>query len=69
MKLVKISSAILVFAAIVAGGPAAQAVCTKATLKGVYGIVSGGLDGTVHSAASLDQITSNVAGALTGSSS
>jgi hypothetical protein len=68
MKFVKISSALLIFAAIVAGSPAAQAVCTNASLKGVYGILSVGLNNASRPEASIDQIIADGAGHLTGSS-
>ncbi|HEY6338685.1 MAG TPA: hypothetical protein VIW68_09350 [Candidatus Sulfotelmatobacter sp.] len=67
MNFVRVSSVILVCAAIVAGVPAAQATCTNASLIGVYGITSSGINGSLL-AATLDQIKSDGSGNVTGSS-
>jgi hypothetical protein len=58
---------LLVFAVIVAG-PAAHAACSNASVKGVYGITSVGLNGSLQPASSVDQITVDGAGNITGSS-
>ena len=68
MNFLKVSSVILIFAAIVAGGPAALGACTAASLTGVYGISSAGLDSSGQPASSVDQITANGKGSITGSS-
>lgn len=57
-----------VFALVAAGSPAANAACSNASVKGVYGIISTGLNGSLQPAASLDQITADGAGNFTGSS-
>jgi len=68
MNFLKVRSAVLICAAIVAGGPAALATCTDASLTGVYGITSSGLDSSNQPASSVDQITSDGKGSITGSS-
>ena len=68
MNFLKASSITLIFAAIVAGGPAARATCNAASLTGVYGISTVGLDSTGQPASSVDQITANGKGGITGTS-
>lgn len=68
MNFLKVSSVVLIFAVIVAGSPAALAACTAASLDGVYGISSTGLDSSGQPASSVDQITANGKGSITGSS-
>jgi hypothetical protein len=63
----RISIALLVFT-MTAGSPVAFAACSNATIKGVYGITSVGLNGSLLPAASVDQITADGLGNLTGSS-
>ena len=63
----KISIAALLFVTLMATGMA-RAVCTNASIKGVYGITSVGLNGSGQPASSVDQITVDGNGNLTGSS-
>ena len=57
-----------VFVLAAAGSPAANAACSNASVNGVYGIISTGLNGSLQPAASVDQITADGAGNITGSS-
>ena len=68
MNFAKVSVALLVSAITMAGGPAAHAVCSNASVKGVYGVISTGLNGSGQPASSVDQITADGAGNITGSS-
>jgi hypothetical protein len=68
MKVLKFGSFVLIFAAIAAGGPGAVAACTVASVTGVYGITSVGLDSSGQPASSVDQITADGKGKITGSS-
>jgi hypothetical protein len=56
------------FVALMIGGPVAQAACNNASVNGVYGITSVGLNGSGQPASSVDQITADGNGNLTGSS-
>jgi hypothetical protein len=58
----------LLFASIVVGSPIAHAACSDASIKGTYGIVSVGLNGSLQPASSLAQITLDGAGNLAGTS-
>jgi hypothetical protein len=68
MKFSKISIALLSFIAVIAVG-SAGAVCTNASINGVYGVssVGTGLNGSGQPASSIYQITVDGAGNLTGS--
>jgi hypothetical protein len=68
MNCLSVRSIVLIFAAMVAAGPAAQAVCSIASLTGTYAITSVGLNTAGQPAASLRQITANGKGSITGSS-
>lgn len=68
MNFFKASSTLLIFATIVAIGPAAQAVCSNASLTGTYAITSVGLNTAGQPASKLDQITADGKGHITGSS-
>ncbi|MHB8217841.1 MAG: hypothetical protein ACYDDS_17350 [Candidatus Sulfotelmatobacter sp.] len=65
---IRISIVLLVSALMIAGIPAANAACSNASVNGVYGITSTGLNGSLQPAASVDQITADGAGNITGSS-
>jgi hypothetical protein len=65
---VRIYLVLSVLIAMVAGSTAASAACSNASVNGVYGITSVGLNGSLQPAASVDQITVDGAGNLTGSS-
>ncbi len=68
MNFLKVGSVMLIFAAIVTCGPAALAACTLASVSGVYGIISVGLDSSGQPASSVRQITADGKGNITGSS-
>jgi len=58
----------VIFAALIAAVPFASATtCSNATLNGVYGVLSSGLNGSLLPATSLVQATFNGAGTVTGS--
>jgi len=63
----KISIAVLLFVTLIAASSFA-ATCSNATVKGVYGILGSGLNGSGEPAANLTQITADGNGNLTGSS-
>ncbi|MGA2357041.1 MAG: hypothetical protein ABSG02_21305 [Terriglobales bacterium] len=65
MNFAKTSIAALMFVALIASGSFA-ATCTNASLKGVYGSVGSGLNGSGEPAAGVSQITSDGNGNLTG---
>lgn len=65
MNFHKLCFATLVFTTMIAVGSAA-AVCSNATLNGVYGVLSSGLDGAGEPATSISQITADGAGNITG---
>src|SRR5579859_483527 len=67
MSFVRVSSIVVILAAIAAGTPAAQA-CTTASVNGVYAILSSGLNGSGLPATSVDQITADGLGNLSGTS-
>jgi hypothetical protein len=58
--------AVAVLAVSVGAGSASAATCSNATLKGVYGLLSSGLDGSGQPATSVAQITADGAGNITG---
>jgi hypothetical protein len=67
MRLIKLSLVLSMLAAVVAAIPAASAAtCSNASIKGVYGIVSSGLNGSLEPAAGITQITADGAGNATG---
>lgn len=69
MNLARVRMAMLMFAAIMVGVPAAQATpCSTASVKGVYGIstVGVGLNGSGQPASSIYQITADGMGNVTG---
>ena len=72
MNFVSVSSRVrsigLILAAIAAGGPAAYAACTVASLTGTYAITSVGLSTSGQPVSSLDQIVADGKGHITGSS-
>jgi hypothetical protein len=68
MNLTKASIAVLVFAIMMVAGPGAHAVCSNASVKGVYGVISTGLNGSGLPASSVDQITADGLGNITGKS-
>lgn len=65
MSFHKFCLATLVFAGMIAVGSSA-AVCSNATLNGVYGVLSSGLDGAGEPATSISQFTADGAGNITG---
>lgn len=67
MNFRKISS-VLSFALIIAGTQVARASCSNASVKGSYGIISTGLNGSSQPAASVDQVTVDGAGHISGTS-
>src|SRR5271157_4388474 len=69
MNFTKGSFTLVVFAALIAAVPAASAAtCSNATLKGVYGVLSSGLNGSGQPASSVDRVVTDGAGNLSGSS-
>ena len=66
MSSMKKSLVVLLFVIAVFGGSALA--CTNASINGVYGIISTGLNGSLQPASSVDQITVDGAGHLKGSS-
>ena len=58
----------LLFSLSIAGVPALHATCTNASIKGTYGIVSTGLNGSLQPASSVDQVTTDGLGHLSGTS-
>jgi hypothetical protein len=67
MRFMKGSLVLVTFAAVVAAVPVASAAtCSNASVKGVYGIVSSGLNGSLEPAAGITQITADGAGNATG---
>jgi hypothetical protein len=64
----RVFSVSLMFAMMVAGSQAAHAACSNASVKGVYGITSVGLNSSLLPASSVNQITADGAGNVTGSS-
>jgi hypothetical protein len=69
MNFAKVCITPLVFAMMMAGGPVVHAAtCSNASVKGVYGVLSTGLNGSLQPASSVDQITADGAGNITGSS-
>jgi hypothetical protein len=68
MNLTKVSIAVLVFAIMMVASPGAHAVCSNASVKGVYGVISTGLNGSGLPASSVDQITADGLGNITGKS-
>jgi hypothetical protein len=67
MYLAKINAAVLMLAATSLCTPAAYATCTNASVKGVFGITSSGLNGSAQPASSVYQITADGNGNVTGS--
>ena len=60
----------VMFAALMAAVPAASAAtCSNASINGVYGVLSSGLNGSGQPASSVDRVSVNGAGSLSGSSS
>jgi hypothetical protein len=57
---------LLAFGMTMAGAPAAYSACSNASVKGVYGISSAGLNGSLQPASSVDQVNVDGAGKLTG---
>jgi hypothetical protein len=68
LKRTKLYIPLVMFVALMIGGPVAQAACNNASVNGVYGITSVGLNGSGQPASSVDQITADGNGNLTGSS-
>jgi hypothetical protein len=64
----RISIAVLLFVTLIMAADSSGATCTNASITGVYGITSVGLNGSLQPASSVDQITVDGAGNLTGSS-
>lgn len=67
MNFTKLSIALL-FGSIIVSTPVAQAACSNASLKGTYGIVATGLNGSLQPASSVDQVTLDGAGHVSGTS-
>jgi hypothetical protein len=65
MKFTKVCVTSL-FVTMIAGGTLAHASCSNASIKGTYGIVSTGLNGSLQPASSVDQITVDGLGHLSG---
>lgn len=59
---------VLSFALIIAGTQVARASCSNASVKGSYGVISTGLNGSLQPATSVDQITVDGAGHISGTS-
>lgn len=59
---------VVLFALTIGGVSLAHATCSNASLKGTYGIVSTGLNGSLQPASSLDQLTLDGAGHFSGTS-
>src|SRR6266853_6333737 len=66
MNFARVKLAFVIVALIVAGRQSVFAACTNATIKGTYGILSTGLNGSLQPASSVDQILADGAGSLTG---
>lgn len=66
MHFTKVRLAIVIVALIIASRQSAFAACTNATIKGTYGILSTGLNGSLQPASGVDQIVADGAGNLTG---
>ena len=66
MNCVRKRSVLVLVAALLAAVPVASA-CTNASINGVYGILSSGLNGSLQSATSLNRIVVDGAGHATGS--
>ena len=66
MNFARVKLAFVIVALIVAGRQSVFAACTNATVKGTYGILSTGLNGSLQPASSVDQILADGAGSLTG---
>jgi len=62
----KSSVLLVIFAGMIAAVPASAAVCSNASVKGVYGILSSGLNGSLQPATSLNRIVADGAGNATG---
>lgn len=58
----------VLFVSMIANISQARAACSNASIKGTYGILSTGLDGSLQPASSLDQITVDGSGNLSGTS-
>src|SRR5260370_42172762 len=67
MNFTKVSVASLLVT-MIAGGTLAHATCSNASIKGTYGIVSTGLNGSLQPASSVDQITVDGLGHVSGTS-
>src|SRR5208337_1646395 len=67
MKRTKYCVAVL-FVSMIANISQARAACSNAIIKGTYGILSTGLDGSLQPASSLDQITVDGNGNVSGTS-
>lgn len=59
---------LVMLGALLAAVPASQAACSNASIHGVYGVLSSGLNGSGQPAASVDRVVVDGAGNLTGSS-
>ncbi len=58
----------VVMAALLAATPTVHAACSNASVTGTYGIISTGLNGSGQPASSVDQVTADGAGNITGTS-
>jgi hypothetical protein len=69
MSSIKGTIAVVMFAALLAAVPrdSAATTCTNASLKGVYGVISSGLDGSLQPATGINLVTLDGAGNVTGS--
>jgi hypothetical protein len=65
MSFIKVCLAV-VFVSIVFGAPLAFATCSNASIKGTYGVLASGLNGSLQPAASLNQIVVDGLGNLSG---
>jgi hypothetical protein len=65
MSFIKVCLAV-VFVSVVSGAPLAFATCSNASIKGTYGVLASGLNGSLQPSASLNQVSVDGAGHLTG---
>jgi hypothetical protein len=63
-----VKTCIMVFALSISGVSLAHATCSNASIKGTYGVLSTGLNGSLQPASSVDQVTLDGAGHLSGTS-
>lgn len=66
MNFSKDSIVLVMFAALIAAVPASAATCSNASIKGVYGILSSGLNGSLQPAATVNRVVVDRAGNAAG---